>query len=65
MEADESKGVELMTSLEEGVLVVVIDSAELNSAEVLNQVLLAHEEGAIVKVCPASYALGFVSPAVR
>ena len=50
MEANETERVKLMACLEEGVLVVVIDAAELDAAEVLEHVLLAHEEGAIISV---------------
>ena len=39
-----------MAGLEEGVMVVVIDAAELDAAEVLEQVLLTHEEGTIIFV---------------
>ena len=50
LEANETERVKLMACLEEGVLVVVIDAAELDAAEVLEHVLLAHEEGAIISV---------------
>ena len=50
LEANETERVKLMACLEGGVLVVVIDAAELDAAEVLEHVLLAHEEGAIIGV---------------
>ena len=46
-----------MAGLEESVLIVVVDAAELDAAEVFEQVLLAHEEGAIISVCPPSLLL--------
>ena len=48
LEADEREGAQLMASLEEGILIVVVDTAELDTAEVLNQILLTHEESAII-----------------
>ena len=53
-----------MARLEERVLVVVVDAADLNPAEVFDQVLLAHEEGTVVGVGPAGKSFGLVRPAV-
>ena len=53
-----------MASLEEGVLVVVVDAAELNTTEVLLQIGKAHEECTIVLVRPASLLLGIRSPTI-
>ena len=50
LEADEREGAQLMASLEEGILIVVVDTAELDTAEVLNQILLTHEECAVILV---------------
>ena len=65
LEANESVRVKLMAGLEEGILVVVVNAAKLNSAEVLNKILLAHEEGTIISIRPASDTLRFVCPLVR
>ena len=64
LEADEREGVQLMARLEEGVPVVVVDAAQLDAAEVLDQIFLAHEEGTIVGVAPPGHSLGLVGPAV-
>ena len=50
LEADECEGAQLMASLKEGILIVVVDTAELDTAEVLNQILLTHEECAVILV---------------
>lgn len=50
LEADERERAQLMASLEEGILIVVVDTAELDTAEVLNQILLTHEECAVILV---------------
>ena len=54
-----------MASLEEGVLVVVVETAELNPAEVLLEILFAHEEGTIVSIGPSCGLLRLSCPAVR
>ena len=64
-EADKGKRVELMAGLEEGVLVVVVDTAELDSAEILSHILVAHEERTIISISPASLSLALFCPAVR
>ena len=50
LKADERERAQLMASLEEGILIVVVDTAELDTAEVLNQILLTHEECAVILV---------------
>ena len=64
LEADEREGAKLMASLEESVLIVVVDAAELDAAEVLNQILLTHEECSVICIRPPSSPLGCVCPAV-
>ena len=54
-----------MASLEEGILVVVDAAAELASAEVFDEILLAHEEGTVFFIGPASLLLRLGCPAVR
>ena len=50
LKADEREGAQLMASLEEGILIVVVDTAELDAAEVLNQILLTHEECSVILI---------------
>ena len=50
LEADKRERVELMAGLEERVFVVIVDAAKLDSAEVLQQILLTHEEGTIISI---------------
>ena len=50
LKADKRERAQLMASLEEGILIVVVDTAELDTAEVLNQILLTHEECAVILV---------------
>ena len=54
---DQSKRVELMASLEERVPIVIVDSANLNSAEVFPQIVNTHEESTIISVGPSSLRL--------
>lgn len=65
LETNKCERVCLMARLEERVLVVVVDAAHLDAAEVFYQISLAHEEGTIISVAPASDFLRRVSPAVR
>jgi len=46
-----------MAGLEERVLVVIVDAAELDSAKVLQQIFLTHEEGTVICVRPSSLLL--------
>lgn len=50
LEANQGEGVQLMSCLEKRVLVALNIAAQLDPAEVLGQVLQAHEEGTIVLV---------------
>jgi len=50
LEADKRERVELMAGLEERVFVVIVDAAKLDSAKVLQQILLTHEEGTIISI---------------
>ena len=63
-EANEGEGAKLMACLEEGVLVVIVDAAELEATEVLLQIRYAHEEGTIVFVGPIGLFLRRGGPAV-
>ena len=54
-----------MACLEGAILIVVVDAAELDSAEVLRQILLAHEEGTIISISPTSLLLRLCRPGVR
>ena len=65
LEADKRVGAQLMASLKKCILIVVVDAAKLDTAEVLNQILLAHEEGAVILIRPACSSLGSICPAVR
>ena len=64
LEADKREGAQFMTSLEECILISVVDTAELDTAEVLNQILLTHEESSVVFIRPPSSLLGCIGPAV-
>jgi len=55
LEANQSERVKLMAGLKGGILVVIVNTAELDSAEVLDKILLAHEESTIIRIAPASY----------
>ena len=65
LETNQGKRAQLMARLEEGVLVVVVETAELNPAEVLLEILFAHEEGTIVSIGPSCGLLRLSCPAVR
>lgn len=64
IEAKHAEVAMFVACLQRGVLIIVIDAADLDTAEVFAQIFDCHKECAVFFVGPAGKFLAFGSPAV-